>query len=144
MDRQTTIADTEDSSLRRSTKREAFLEAMDAAIPWGELVAAAVEPFYYPGKRGRRPMGVEKMLRMYFLQLWFCYTDSGYTDVVKRPEVAGGPALAEVEWVVAEKPSRIRGMRGLAWGFAGTKCKDRGRSAKGGRPRKALKRKLRA
>ena len=30
MDRQTTIADTEDSSPRRSTKREAFLEAMDA------------------------------------------------------------------------------------------------------------------
>lgn len=45
----------------------------------------------------------------------FCYADSGYTGVAKRPEVAGDPALAEVEWVVAEKPSRIKGMRGLAW-----------------------------
>ena len=70
MDRQTTFADIEDASRKRATKREAFLEAMDAAVPWGELVAV-VEPFYYPGRRGRRPMGVEKMLRMYFLQLWF-------------------------------------------------------------------------
>ena len=262
MDRQTTFADIEDASRRRATKREAFLEAMDAAIPWAELVEV-VEPHYYPGKRGRRPMGIEKMLRMYFLQLWFnlsdegvedavydsrafsrfmgvsfgvgdqvpdattllkfrriiegnglageilarvnavleakgvmmrggsivdatfvgapsstknasgsrdpemrqgkkgkswhfgmkahigvdagsglvhtaaftpanvsdvamahalvrgddrfCYADSGYTGVSKRPEVAGDPAVSGVEWVVAEKPSRVKGMRGLAW-----------------------------
>lgn len=46
MDRQTTFADIEDASRRRATRREAFLEAMDEAIPWDELVAA-VEPFYY-------------------------------------------------------------------------------------------------
>ena len=45
----------------------------------------------------------------------FCYADSGYTGVAKRPEVAGDPALSEMEWVVAEKPSRIKGMRSLAW-----------------------------
>lgn len=68
MDRQTTFADIEDSSRRRSAKREAFLEAMGAAIPRGELVAAA-EPFRYPVKRGRRPIGAGRMLRMCFLQL---------------------------------------------------------------------------
>ncbi len=76
MDRQTAFADIEDASRKRATRREAFLEAMDAAVPWAELVAA-VEPFYYPGKRGRKPMGVEKMLRMYFLQRWFNLSDEG-------------------------------------------------------------------
>ena len=81
MDRQTTFADIEDASRKRATRREAFLEAMDAAVPWAELVAA-VEPFYYPGRRGRRPMGVERMLRMYFLQLWFNLSDEGVEDAI--------------------------------------------------------------
>ena len=55
--------------------------AQDAAVPWAELVAA-VEPFYYPGKRGRRPIGVERMLRMYFLQLWFGLSDEGVEDAI--------------------------------------------------------------
>ena len=81
MDRQTAFADIEDASMRRAIKREAFLEAMDAAVPWAELVAA-VEPFYYPGKRGRRPIRVERMLRMYFLQLWFGLSDEGVEDAI--------------------------------------------------------------
>ena len=81
MDRQTTFADIEDASRKRATRREAFLEAMDAAVPWAELVAA-VEPFYYPGRRGRKPMGVERMLRMYFLQLWFNLSDEGVEDAI--------------------------------------------------------------
>ena len=81
MDRQTTFADIEDSSRRRSAKREAFLEAMDAAIPRGELVAAA-EPFRYPVKRGRRPIGAGRMLRMCFLQLRFGLSDEGAEDAV--------------------------------------------------------------
>ena len=55
--------------------------AQDAAVPWAELVAA-VEPFYYPGKRGRRPIRVERMLRMYFLQLWFGLSDEGVEDAI--------------------------------------------------------------
>ena len=82
MDRQTTFAGIEDSSRRRSAKREAFLEAMDAAIPRGELVAAA-EPFRYPVKRGRRPIGAGRMLRMCFLQLRFGLSDEGAEDAVR-------------------------------------------------------------
>lgn len=81
MDRQTAFADIENASRRRATKREAFLEAMDAAVPWAELIAA-VEPFHYPGKRGRRPIGVERMLHMYFLQLWSSLSDEGVEDAI--------------------------------------------------------------
>ena len=41
MDQQTAFADIENALRRHATKREAFLEAMDAAVPWAELVASS-------------------------------------------------------------------------------------------------------
>jgi len=47
---------------------------MDAIIPWGRL-CALIEPHYYEGKVGRPPLGIEIMLRMYLLQIWFSLSD---------------------------------------------------------------------
>jgi hypothetical protein len=47
---------------------------MDEIIPWDEWVKV-IEPYYPAGKRGRPPMGIEKMLRMYLLQIWFNLSD---------------------------------------------------------------------
>lgn len=66
---QTTFPDVENAARRRTTKRDAFLREMDEAVPWEALVAL-VEPCYYKGERGRRPVGVERTLRTCFLQLW--------------------------------------------------------------------------
>lgn len=79
--RQTTFEDIEIASRRRTTRKEAFLSQMDAAIPWRELVEL-VRPHYYEGRRGRKPIGIERMLRMYFLQLWFNLSDEGVEDAV--------------------------------------------------------------
>ena len=49
------------------TKREKFLGEMDQVIPWARLVKV-IEPFYPKGSNGRPPMGLAKMLRIYFLQ----------------------------------------------------------------------------
>ena len=81
MERQTTFADIQSAGRRRATKRDLFLREMDEAIPWAALVEI-VKPHYYPGKRGRRPVGIERMLRMYFLQLWFNLSDEGVEDAV--------------------------------------------------------------
>lgn len=81
MARQTTFSDIEGASRRRVTKRDEFLRRMDAAIPWAQLVDL-VKPHYYEGKRGRRPVGIERMLRMYFLQLWFNLSDEGVEEAV--------------------------------------------------------------
>lgn len=81
MQRQTTFSDIEHASRRRTTKRDEFLARMDEAVPWAELVDV-IGPCYYPGKRGRRPVGIERMLRMYFLQLWFNLSDEGVEDAV--------------------------------------------------------------
>ncbi len=79
--KQQTWADIEYSNRRKKTKREGFLEIMEEIIPWEEWVAH-VEPYYFNGKRGRPPMGIEKMLRMYLLQIWFNLSDEGVEDSI--------------------------------------------------------------
>ena len=71
---QLTFSDMERAERKRPGRRETFLRKMDALIPWAELVAV-IQPRYYPGKRGRPPVGIETMLRMYFLQLWYSLSD---------------------------------------------------------------------
>lgn len=78
---QQTFSDIEYSNRRKKTKREEFLEIMNEIIPWDEWVAA-IKPHYFDGKRGRPPLGIEKMLRMYLLQIWFNLSDEGVEDAV--------------------------------------------------------------
>lgn len=54
----------------KQTRRAGFLSQMDGVVPWTELVRL-IEPHYLKGGRGRPPVGVERMLRIYFLQQWF-------------------------------------------------------------------------
>ena len=63
------------------TRRERFLGEMQAAVPWARLVAL-IEPFYPPGKRGRPPLGVGLMLRVYFLQQWYALADEALEDAI--------------------------------------------------------------
>ena len=62
----------------KTTRREIFLQEMDNAVPWARLIELN-EPHYYaapaPGQAGPRPVGLERMLRMYFLQHWFNLSD---------------------------------------------------------------------
>jgi len=69
------------SCRKKRTKREEFLEIMEEIIPWEEWVGI-IAPYYPAGKRGRPPMGIEKMLRMYLLQIWFNLSDPGTEDVI--------------------------------------------------------------
>lgn len=59
----------------KKTRKQIFLEKMDAVIPW-EMLVAAIEP-HYPNPRGagRRPVGIDRMLRIYFMQHWFSLSD---------------------------------------------------------------------
>lgn len=79
--KQQTFTDIEYAGRKRKTKREEFLDSMDALIPWAEW-GALVTPFYPNGKRGRPPTGIEKMLRMYLLQCWFSLSDEGVEDAM--------------------------------------------------------------
>lgn len=81
MKKQETFTDIEYSCRKKKTRREEFLEIMDEIIPWGEWVDI-IAPYYPNGKRGRPPMGIERMLRMYLLQIWFNLSDPATEDAI--------------------------------------------------------------
>jgi IS5 family transposase len=66
---------------KRRTRREVFLDEMEQIMPWAELFAV-VEPHYPKGERGRPPVGLERMLRMYFVQQWNGFSDEGVEDAI--------------------------------------------------------------
>ena len=74
MQGQTSMSDIEYNNRRKKTRREVFLETMDAIIPWRRLIAL-IGPHYYHNETGRPPLGIETMLRMYLLQIWFGLSD---------------------------------------------------------------------
>jgi len=67
----------------KTTRRAQFLADMDRIIPWTEL-AAAVEKVYPKGSEagGRPPIPLERMLRVYFLQLWFNLSDPAVEEAL--------------------------------------------------------------
>ena len=81
MTQQSTFNNAEHGKQKRVTKREAFLNMMNEIIPWSEVVEL-IRPFYPKGEQGRPPLGIELMLRMYFLQIWFCLSDEMTEDSI--------------------------------------------------------------
>ncbi len=79
--KQQSFSDYEYSCRKKKTKREEFLDIMEEIIPWDEWVEF-VRPYYPSGKRGRPVKGIEKMLRMYLLQVWFNLSDEGIEDAI--------------------------------------------------------------
>jgi transposase, IS5 family len=67
------------------TKREQFLSEMDKVIPWARLVKV-IAPHYPQVGNGRRPMGLEKMLRIYFLQQWYNLSDPAAEEALYDSE----------------------------------------------------------
>lgn len=57
----------------KTTRRAQYLVEMDRLAPWAEL-GEAIEPIYPKGggeAGSRPPVSLQRMLRIYFLQLWF-------------------------------------------------------------------------
>ena len=64
---------------KKQTRRERFLEEMDAVLPW-EILLKPIERKYPKAGNGRRPIGAEVMLRIYFMQQWYGLSDPGMED----------------------------------------------------------------
>src|SRR6266849_9958372 len=69
----------------KTTRREQFLSEMNQIIPWRVLIGL-IEPYYPKAGRGRQPLGLEKMLRIYFLQIWFDLSDPQAEDAIYDSE----------------------------------------------------------
>jgi len=67
---------------RKQTRKEKFLGEMEQIIPWKEL-CEVIEPYYpKPQGAGRKPIGLERMLRIHFLQHWFELSDPGAEEAL--------------------------------------------------------------
>jgi len=65
----------------KTTRRTVFLSEMERVVPWAEL-CALIEPVYPKPGNGRPPVGVERMLRIYFLQHWFNLSDPAVEEAL--------------------------------------------------------------
>ena len=72
--RQLTLATASFDKHGKVTRRAAFLAEMERVVPWREL-CTVIDPFYPKPGNGRPPVGLERMLRLHFLQQWFNLSD---------------------------------------------------------------------
>lgn len=72
---QRSFASAEYALKKKRTRREMFRADMECIVPWSRLEAAIAPSYPRSGRVGRPPVGVPKMLRMYYLQQWFGLAD---------------------------------------------------------------------
>ncbi len=66
---------------RKTTRKAEFLSRMDLLVPWAEF-CSVIEPYYPKAGDGRPPVGLERMLRMYFIANWFNLADVACEDAL--------------------------------------------------------------
>jgi len=73
----------------KTTRRAVFLAEMERVVPWPAL-CRLIEPVYPKPGNGRPPDGVERMLRMYFLQQWFNLSDPAVEEALYDSQTMRG------------------------------------------------------
>jgi transposase, IS5 family len=81
MQRQGSFSQAEYAGKKKQTRRDKFLAEMEQVVPWSRLVAR-LQPLYPRGECGRPPIGLERMLRIYFLQQWYGLADEAVEDAL--------------------------------------------------------------
>ena len=141
MTHQPSFAHAEFAAKKKVTRREKFLARMAEVIPWTQLLAV-IEPFYPQGKRGRPPIGLERMLRVYFLQQWYALADEALdaaceasaTSVASPAAASPAGAAALPDGTGSSTPARLAPRpRGRGAGMGGVVvCEGVSRGAGGG------------
>jgi len=96
----------------RVSRREEFLTAMELVVPWSEL-EALIAPHYAKAGKGRQPVGLSVMLRIYFLQHWFNLSDPGAEDALYESPVLRGFAGIDLGRAAAPDETTILNFRHL-------------------------------
>jgi IS5 family transposase len=64
---------------KRISRREVFLDTMEHLVPWKRL-EEEIRLYYFKGKGGRSAKGIQPMLSMYLLQIWFNLADEALEE----------------------------------------------------------------
>ena len=89
MQLQGSFSQAEYAGKKKQTRRDKFLAEMELVVPWGRLVER-LRPLYPKGERGRPPIGLERMLRIYFLQQWYGLADEALEDALYDSQALRG------------------------------------------------------
>ena len=95
MQRQGSFAAAEYGAKKKQTWRDRFLGEMNAVVPWSRLVER-LGPLYPKGERGRPPIPLERMLRIYFVQQWYGLADEAVADALYDSQALRGFAGVEL------------------------------------------------
>jgi len=95
MQRQGSFSQVEYTGKKKQTRRDKFLAEMEQVVPWARLVER-LRPLYPKGERGRPPIGLERMLRVYFVQQWYGLSDEGLEDALYDSQALRGFAGIEL------------------------------------------------
>ena len=95
MTQQPGFSQAEFAAKKKTTRREKFRARREALIPWAKLLTV-IEPFYPQGQRGRPPVGLERMLRVYFLQQWYGLADEALEDALYDSQALRGFARIDL------------------------------------------------
>src|SRR5882762_7752811 len=101
MQRQGSFSQAEYGAKKKQTRRDKFLAEMEQVVPWARLVER-LRPFYPKGERGRPPVGLERMLRLYFLQQWYGLADEALEDALYDSQALRG--FAGIDLAVTTVP----------------------------------------
>src|SRR3954466_6912991 len=112
MQRQGSFSQAEYGGKKKQTRRDKFLAEMEQVVPWARLVDQ-LRPFYPKGERGRPPIGLERMLRLYFLQQWYGLADVALEDALYDSQALRG--FAGIDLAVATVPDATTVMNFRHW-----------------------------
>src|SRR6516165_5967792 len=79
--KQLTLAATGFERYAKTTRRAIFPVEMERVVPWPAL-RGLIEPVYPKPRNGRPPIGVERMLRIFFWQQWFNLSDPAVEEAL--------------------------------------------------------------
>ncbi len=112
MQRQGSFSQAEYAGKKKQTRRDKFLAEMEQVVPWPRLVER-LRPFYPKGERGRPPIGLERMLRIHFLQQWYGLADEAMEDALYDSQALRG--FAGIDLTVAAVPDATTIMNLRHW-----------------------------
>ena len=79
---QRSFASAEYAMKKKRTRREKFRAEMERVVPWARIIAVIESLYSTSGRVGRQPVGVPRMLRMYYLQQWYGLADEALEDAL--------------------------------------------------------------
>src|SRR4029078_3118406 len=101
MQLQGSFSQAEYAGKKKQTRGDKFLAEMEQVVPWPRLVER-LRPLYPKGERGRPQIGLERMLRIHFLQQWYGLADGAMEDALYDSQALRG--FAGIDRTVAACP----------------------------------------